>query len=689
MDTDGHGSHVSGIAAGREYDYNGIEGHFGIAGVAPMAHLSAYKACWDIPRYSQVLCYPRDSIAALEAAVADGVDVVNFSVGGSTDTYRDAVDLAFQNAAAAGIFVATSVGNRATASDALSHPVPWMTTVAATRYRTDGGPSATVAPSSSRGPANVPTRQQTILKPDIGAPGVDVFSALSRGANGEPDWYYKSGTSMASPHIAGLAALQLKLHPRWSPMAVKSSMMTTANRYANEKSNAPFAGGAAAILPARMLAPGLVLESRQRDWTKFLQTPSRGYTLNAPSLQIPQLPGDAPLQVVRTLTNVSEGPLTYTADFTGPSTLGATVTPRRFTVGPGASIDVTISVRNRGLGVADWQHGWLRWSAADQNDVTIPVVARGAVTQAEVTAQRWAGANRYETAAAVSTKFTEEVDTVYLSSGTHFADALSASPIAAKGMVPDLDRPPGNPAPILLANNGLPRATVAALDRLQPSRIVILGGKKAIPASVEQDLMTQGYAVTRVGGANRYETSARLASAYRPGVPVVYVASGDDAAFPDALSGASLAALKGGPILLTRSDSVPSAVAEALRDLEPERVVVLGGTSRVSAAVYAELGADERIAGKNRYDTSAKIARRFATPAESVFVANGRTWPDALAGSVVAGSQGSPVVITEGNALSGPTREALTNLAAANIVVLGGTVAVSPAVEAAARAASR
>ncbi|MGC1208092.1 MAG: cell wall-binding repeat-containing protein, partial [Ornithinimicrobium sp.] len=680
-DTDGHGSHVAGIAAGRDHIYSDGGNSIRVSGMAPMAQLAAYKACWDIPRYGQVLCYPQDSIAALDAAVSDGVDVVNFSIGAVSPSLDDAVGLAFRNAAASGVFIAAAGGNGGPSAGSVEHVVPWVTTVGAATHKGASGSVPSIARFSGRGPSNLPTAQQTVLKPDIGAPGVSVLSAVTSTPGAPPQWSYKSGTSMASPHVAGLAALVRQKHPSWSPMAIKSALMTSSRVYADAESNRPFVGGAGFINPSRMFDPGLVFDSTESQWAQFRRSPASGYTLNAPSLQVPALPSTGPVEVTRTLRNVSGSSATYNAAYDGPSTLTVSISPRTITVPAGQTATVTLSVANSGAPTSKWQQGRVTWSSSTQADTGIPVAARGAVTTTPATTTRWEGANRYETAAVIASKFDKPVDTVYLSSGTTFADALAATPLAANGIHPAGIESAGNPAPILLSGTRLPRATIEALDDLKPRNVVLLGGTKSLPSSLQRDLTERGYAVTRVGGGTRYDTASKLSLAYGRNVPVVYVASGADRSFPDALSGAALAATEGGPILLTGRDSVPASVTSALKQLNPTKIVVLGGQESVSDTVYTTLGATERISGTGRFETSAAVAKKFPASLPRVFVASGRNWPDALAGAVIAGSQRSPVLITERDIVPEPVLQRLVALRPREVVVIGGSSAVASTVE--------
>ena len=134
-DGTGHGSHVASTAAGNHGVRVAVDGQrFGTtSGMAPAARLAVYKACWTAPDPAQDGCTTADTVAAVDQAVSDGVDVLNYSVSGS-DRPDDSVERAFLGAAGAGVFVATSAGNRGAAPDSVSHVSPWVTTVAASTH---------------------------------------------------------------------------------------------------------------------------------------------------------------------------------------------------------------------------------------------------------------------------------------------------------------------------------------------------------------------------------------------------------------------------------------------------------------------------------------------------------------------------------------------------------------------------
>jgi len=407
-DGNGHGSHTASTAAGNIVKKITVEGRrFGtISGMAPGARISVYKALWATPA-GTASGNTADLVAAIDDAVADGVDVINYSISGAQDTVVDAVEFAFEGAAEAGVFVATSAGNDGPDASTVGKNAPWETTVAASThfaaentvvlgngkkvvgasiagegvpesplvssadaaveggvdadlcgpdsldpdvvegaivvclrgnydrvaksaevaraggvgmilanpspnsldadfhsvptvhidekaaakvfaYLEEAGDDATaeikvgnltnhvtpvpqVAGFSSRGPAL--SDEGDILKPDIAAPGSSVLAAVAPPSNSDRDYDLYSGTSMASPHIAGLAGFMQGLHPRWTPMQIKSAMMTSAGDLLDEKGERAtdlFAEGAGLVRPKQMLDPGLFVTSGPQEWYAYL-----------------------------------------------------------------------------------------------------------------------------------------------------------------------------------------------------------------------------------------------------------------------------------------------------------------------------------------------------------------------------------------------------------------------------------
>ncbi len=529
-DFGGHGTHTASTAGGNaNITATGPAAVFGaISGMAPRARIAAYKVCWETGAGGS--CVSSDSVAAIDQAVADGVDVINFSVSGSQTSFMDPVEIAFLFAADAGIFVATSAGNSGPDVSTVAHPGPWLTTVAAgthnravsgsvtlgngitydgasvttlsvtaplidstaagipgadparvalcyaaadnggvpvldpavvagkivicDRGKTDrvnkslavqdaGGvgmilvntspntinadfhfvptvhlpdtfgfavrayaatadPTATINPAvfdydaaapftadfSSRGP--ILAGGGDLLKPDLIAPGQDVLAAVALEGHAGREFDLYSGTSMASPHVAGLAALLKDLHPGWSPMMIKSALMTSAYDVLDGLNTDPgviFSQGAGHVQPNSAADPGLVFDAGWNDWLNFLcgagQLVSRQCApvlidpsdLNVASIAIGDLAGSQ--TVTRKLTNVGTSTATYTANVATPAGMTINVTPAKFDIKPGDTQVVQITLTRTDAPLDSYTGGNITWSDSDgAHNVRIPVIVR-------------------------------------------------------------------------------------------------------------------------------------------------------------------------------------------------------------------------------------------------------------------------------------------------------------------------
>lgn len=185
----------------------------------------------------------------------------------------------------------------------------------------------------------------------------------------------------------------------------------------------------------------------------------------------------------------------------------------------------------------------------------------------------------------------------------------------------------------------------------------------------------------RISGGTRFDTAAEVAKEIGPS-DVVYLGGSTD--FPDVLAAGAPAARDGSPILITRPGTLHPAAARALIDAEPSTVYVVGGSAVVSDEVLADVreltGAEvTRLAGPNRYATAAEIARQryVADDVETVYVASGLDFADALASAPLAGAESSPLLLTRGGALPPETTEVLSDLSPERIVIVGGEGRVS------------
>ncbi len=295
----------------------------------------------------------------------------------------------------------------------------------------------------------------------------------------------------------------------------------------------------------------------------------------------------------------------------------------------------------------------------------------------ETQVSRLGGFDRYGTAAAISEAvFDPGVPVVYVATGQNYPDAIAGGPAAAAE---------GGPV-LLVRRDVIPTETAAELTRLKPGRIVVVGGTAVVSAGVASALAGYtGGTVSRLGGFDRYGTAAAISEAvFDPGVPVVYVATGQN--YPDAIAGGPAAAAEGGPVLLVRRDVIPTETAAELTRLKPGRIVVVGGTAVVSAGVASALagytgGTVSRLGGFDRYGTAAAISEAVFDPGVPVvYVATGQNYPDAIAGGPAAAAEGGPVLLVRRDVIPTETAAELTRLKPGRIVVVGGTAVVSAGV---------
>ncbi len=497
-DTNGHGSHTASTVAGNALTISNFSGvsNVEISGVAPRAQIIAYDVCDDSG------CATTASVAAVQQAILDSVDVINYSISGGKIPYSDPVELAFLEAFDAGIFVAASAGNQRdepTTDGQVNHVSPWVMTVAAsshnrrfgnlvdvvepynadlmglfatpgtgpkfghmdlveirydaanptgcTSFATDffsgsvaliqrggcvfatkaanalaagavgvlvfnnngfafpmAGLETTTIPSamldqqdgealrdyilaqsptpvkvditafdrlvgdygdikadfSFRGPSY---NEFEVLKPDITAPGLEILAAVGDGEiTPGPDAEFElyQGTSMSSPHVAGAAALLKALHPAWSPAAIKSALMTTAQYEGLLKEDRAtpadaFDHGAGRVNLSAAARAGLILEETTANFEAA--DPANGGDPKA--LNLPGLQNNfcvASCSWTRTFKNVSG--VAVSMSITLPAWM--TASPSSFTVNADETQSVTFTADVSSLPLNQWTFGTVR-----------------------------------------------------------------------------------------------------------------------------------------------------------------------------------------------------------------------------------------------------------------------------------------------------------------------------------------
>uniref|UniRef100_A0A803PGH0 Uncharacterized protein n=1 Tax=Cannabis sativa TaxID=3483 RepID=A0A803PGH0_CANSA len=498
-DSHGHGSHTTSTAGGASVAMANVLGNgAGVArGIAPYSHVAAYKVCW----YNG--CYSSDILAAMDAAISDGVDVLSLSRRFSHTLFADSIAIGSFRAMEHGITVVCAAGNNGPIESSVANEAPWVATIGAstmdrkfpavvqmgngqTLYgeslypgnrisgsqkkleivyvneeqgsrfclkgslpkaqvsgkmvvcdrgvngRSEKGQAVLeagglamiltntelnleedsvdvhvlpatlvgfdesivlktyinstrrpmgrikfggtiigkseapgVAQFSGRGPS---FSNPSILKPDVIAPGVNIIAAWPQnlGPSGLPEdsrrvnFTVMSGTSMACPHVSGIAALIRSAHPKWSPAAVKSAIMTTAD--VTDHSGKPimdwdkpagvFAVGAGHVNPIKALDPGLVYDTKPDEYVTHLCTlgyttsevfsvthknvschqilmMNKGFSLNYPSISVIFKHGMRSKMIKRRVTNVGSPNSIYSLEIEAPQGVKVIVKPKR------------------------------------------------------------------------------------------------------------------------------------------------------------------------------------------------------------------------------------------------------------------------------------------------------------------------------------------------------------------------
>ncbi|AAZ23976.1 S8 family peptidase [Colwellia psychrerythraea] len=535
-DEDGHGTHTSSTSGGNaNVPANMLGNDYGlISGIAPRAHIVMYKGLGDLGGFGS------DLAAAIDQAVADGVDVINYSIGSSSFAIGPD-DVAFLFAENAGVFVATSNGNSGPAPATTGSPAstPWVTSVgASTQNRTYQGSASSVgeweffgasitagtaelalidsaeagselcipgvldpvavagkivlclrgaiarvdkskavniaggagmilynandgesqvtdshwvpsvhinntdglvikgyisndastavaqimggtyteidAPSmagfSSRGPNLL---SGDIIKPDVTAPGVNIIAGQTPASEGRGELFQMiSGTSMSSPHVAGLFAMIKQAHPNWSPSTAKSALMTTAYQDVMKEDEATpadaFDMGAGHVNPGgkankgSIFEPGLAYQAGLFEYAAYscgaelgifspgtcgflesLGIPTDPANLNLPSIGIANVIGSK--TVYRSVTGVAKdsGWRTYSVDVDAPAGYEVSVLPASIKLKSGMSATYAVTITNTASPAGEWAHGSITWrDSNDHYSVYSPIAVKGALFEA-------------------------------------------------------------------------------------------------------------------------------------------------------------------------------------------------------------------------------------------------------------------------------------------------------------------
>lgn len=300
------------------------------------------------------------------------------------------------------------------------------------------------------------------------------------------------------------------------------------------------------------------------------------------------------------------------------------------------------------------------------------------------TDERLAGKGRFETAVEISkASFPDGSKTVVLAYGLNYADALAGVSLAK-----------AINAPILLTNlKALPKETLEEIQRLGATDVIILGGTGAVGAEVETALKKEGLKTERIAGGTRFETATKIAEKMqalnkdKAPEDVFFVYAFNSA---DALSVSAVAAVKGAPVIyLKTKGELDDATAAYLASVKGKvkNAYVIGGSGVISDEMMKKAGdavgvKATRVFGANRFETCVAVNEKFASvlDGDSICVATGMDFPDALAGGVFAALNRAPLFLVNGKvktlALSDTQKSYLKTKAPQKLYVFGGTGAV-------------
>lgn len=289
------------------------------------------------------------------------------------------------------------------------------------------------------------------------------------------------------------------------------------------------------------------------------------------------------------------------------------------------------------------------------------------ISASSTTIARLAGNDRFSTAIAVSQAgWPKGAETIVLTTGLNYPDALSAAPLAGK-----------YDAPILLVGaQGLSAETLAEVKRLQPKKAYLVGGTGVVPKSVETQLTKNGISVTRLAGKDRYETA--MAVALSLGMSNgIFIVPGQS--FTDTLSAASIAAAEVMPIIPVPPEDLTESQKSRLLRANLSRVIIVGGKEEISEKIRNYFDSPEIIYGTDAYERNIALLEYFSESinVDNVFIATGQQYPDALAAAAYAQKENNPIILLKGNLISSTVQNYFAKNIMSTLTILGGESVIS------------
>ena len=289
----------------------------------------------------------------------------------------------------------------------------------------------------------------------------------------------------------------------------------------------------------------------------------------------------------------------------------------------------------------------------------------------KIPATRIAGRNRQLTAVEVSKTLFQKADTVIITSSDKMVDSLASSPYGV-----------GKNAPTLLVEkDSIMDEVLQEIKRLNPSKIIIAGGKLSVSEKVENQIKQLGIKQQRIAGHDRFETAVKLGEQVRANSDnkkeIILVNGFNNI---DALTAGSLAAKLNIPVLLTDSDQLNKDTEKAIKGWGIEKVTIIGGKTQVSEAIKVKLQESkitvERLAGRTRVDTALEVAKAVNSDPDKVIFANKTAYPDALIAPYLSKTEQAPIMLIDKDEASVSVKQYLRDNKIKESIILGGKLSI-------------
>lgn len=309
--------------------------------------------------------------------------------------------------------------------------------------------------------------------------------------------------------------------------------------------------------------------------------------------------------------------------------------------------------------------------SSNSSSTGIPKIALNdeAKKEKNKTVERIYGDDRYDTSYNIAKRAVKSANRVIVVSGENFADALTSAPLAfSKDSV------------ILLSSDGNVKKLKEEINRLNPREVIISGGSNSVSDAVENAIKGDSKAI-RISGNDRYKTAAKNAekaiieNGNKKKVIIV-----DGRNYPDAISIAPYAAKNGFPILLANGNKLSDEQMSVIKKYGIDEAIIIGGQNSIGSSIDGLFNKSTRVAGKDRYETSRLVAKKYFGDARKIVIASGRNFADALSVSYYAAQTNSPVVLTDGMKNDDNLLKLLKDFNFEELVTVGGVNSIKESI---------